>query len=86
MKKENNEMVAPKKRELTGEEMQAIFQILLFERPNSYIALKEETINTFPKKILFTYEFDEANQVWHLKMPKAPRKRKKIITRKKPKI
>lgn len=81
-----NEMVGQNKTELTAEQMQAVFQILLYERPGGRLALKKKTIDTFPKEILFTYEYDEINEVWYFKMPQPNKKRKRQPIKKKKKI
>lgn len=68
---ENNEP------QLTVEDMQAIFHILL-QHAGGNMSIPVEVLENYPKKVNFQANYDEVNKVWHILIPKK-RIRKKTI-------
>ena len=55
--------------QLTIEDMQAIFHILL-QHAGGHISIPVEVLENYPKKVSFRANYDETNKVWHILIPK----------------
>lgn len=78
--KNNNSEPENNEPQLTVEDMQAIFHILL-QHGGGGIEIPVEVLENYPKKVDIRAEYDETNKIWRVFIPK-----KRVRTKKRPTI